>query len=84
MERYEELYSEYFHLYCDALVGTSERSQSPRSLLPLLKTQLHEYRLAILDPRAAQPFLRREAEMRRPTGDTQRLPTLGPRPGIRR
>jgi hypothetical protein len=80
MQRYEELYSEYFHLYCDSLVGTTEESQSQRALLPLLKQQLHEYRLAILDPRAAQPFLRRQAELRRPTGDTQRLQTLGSRP----
>jgi hypothetical protein len=41
-----------------------------------LKKQLNEYRWAILDPRRAQPFLRREAELRRPTGDTQKLPAL--------
>jgi hypothetical protein len=49
-------------------------------LLPLLKQQLQEYRLAILDPRAAQPFLRREADLRRATGDTQRLKSLSLRP----
>jgi hypothetical protein len=80
MQRYEELYNEYFHLYCNGLVGTTEESQSQRALLPLLKQELHAYRVAILDPRAAQPFLRREAELRRPTGDTQRLRTLASRP----
>jgi hypothetical protein len=83
MERYEELYSEYFDLYCSALIE-DESSGSQRALLPLLKQQLHEYRLAILDPRAAQPFLRREAELRRRTGDTQRFPALGTRPKDRR
>jgi hypothetical protein len=33
----------------------------------------------MLDPRRAQPFLRREAELRLATGDTQRLPALGSR-----
>jgi hypothetical protein len=52
--------------------------------LPLLKQQLNEYRWAILDPRRAQPFLRREAELRMPTGDTQRMPALRLRPKARR
>jgi len=79
MQRYEELYTEYFDIYCSALIEGDESSGSQRALLPLLKQQLHEYRLAIVAPRAAQPFLRREAELRRRTGDTQRLPDLGTR-----
>jgi hypothetical protein len=79
MQRYEELYTEYFHLYCNSLAGIGEDAESQQALLPLLKHQLNEYRLAILDPRAAQPFLRREADLRKPAGDTQRLPTLGSR-----
>ena len=78
MQRYEELYTEYFDLYCSSLTG-AEESESRLALLPLLKQQLHEYRLAILDPVRAQPFLRREAELRRRTGDTQRLPAVKPR-----
>ena len=77
---FRSLYTEYFDLYCASLIADPEDSGSQRALLPLLKRQLHEYRLAILDPRAAQPFLRREAELRRPTGDTQRLRSLGFRP----
>jgi hypothetical protein len=77
MFRYEELYCEYFDLYCRSLLGTPEETNSQRDLLPLLKHQLGEQRAAILDPRGAQTFLRREVALRRPTGDTQRLPSLG-------
>jgi hypothetical protein len=83
MQRYEELYTEYFNLYCGALIEGGGMPGS-EALLPLLKKQLHEYRLAILYPRAAQPFLRREADLRRPTGDTQRLPSLTSRSKVRR
>jgi hypothetical protein len=78
---YEALYAEYFTVYCNTLVETSDsRRVSQAALLPLLKMQLNEYRWAILDPRRAQPFLRREADLRIPTGDTQRLPSLGSGP----
>jgi len=41
MERYEELYTEYFDLYCSTLIGRAEgAANSQRSLLPLLKHQL--------------------------------------------
>jgi len=82
--QYEELYAEYFSIYCKNLVGSGETDPSVVALLPLLKKQLNEYRWAILDPRRAQPFLRREAELRRSTGDTMRLASLGSRlPGRR-
>jgi hypothetical protein len=81
MQRYEELYTEYFNVYCSTLVENPQSdAASQRALLPLLKMQLNEYRWAILDPRRAQPFLRREKELRKPTGDTQRLSALGSRP----
>jgi hypothetical protein len=79
MQRYEELYAEYFSLYCSTLGDGQPDKASEIPLLPLLKKQLNEYRWAILDPRRAQPFLRREAELRAPTGDTMRLPALGSR-----
>jgi hypothetical protein len=80
--QYEQLYTEYFNVYCSSLVATPDADAlSQQALLPLLKKQLNEYRWAILDPRRAQPFLRREVDLRRPTGDTQRLPTLNGRPG---
>jgi hypothetical protein len=84
MQQYEALYTEYFNVYCSMLGQASDGDAvSQQALLPLLKKQLNEYRWAILDPRRAQPFLRREAELRRPTGDTQRLPILGSRPKSR-
>jgi hypothetical protein len=77
MQYYEQLYAEYFTVYCNTLIEDPDsRAVSQSALLPLLKKQLNEYRWAILDPRRAQPFLRREADLRAPTGDTQRLPTL--------
>jgi hypothetical protein len=77
MQRYEELYSEYFDLYCRSLLGTLAEGESQSALLPLLKHQLGAQRAAVLDPRGAQAFLKREAALRRPAGDTQRLPSLG-------
>lgn len=79
MHRYEELYAEYFDLYCTTLIGgPGGLFDSRQSLLPLLKHQLNEWRAAILDPKRAQPFIRLDAELRRRTGDTQRLRSLGP------
>jgi hypothetical protein len=79
MQRYEELYTEYFDLYCAALIGDVEGTlNSQRSLLPLLKHQLEEWRAVILDPKRAQSLMRRDTELRRPTGDTQRMRSLGP------
>ena len=79
--RYEQLYREYFSVYCSRLIeDASADALSQQALLPLLKNQLNEYRWAILDPRRAQPFLRRETQLREPSGDTQRLPRLGGRP----
>jgi hypothetical protein len=77
MQRYEDLYAEYFDIYCRSLLGTLDEDGSRAALLPLLKHQLGVQRAAVLDPRGAQSFLKREAAMRRPTGDTQRLPSLG-------
>jgi hypothetical protein len=81
MQHYESLYSEYFDLYCSTLFpGEGLVSASERSLLPLLKHQLNEWRWIILNPRENLPRLNREREIRRPTGDTQKLPHLKVRP----
>jgi hypothetical protein len=50
------------------------------SLLPMLKHQLEECRLAIMNPRPAAEWMKREAELRKATGDTVRLPRLGGSP----
>jgi hypothetical protein len=81
MEHYENLYAEYFDLYCNTLFPAEGlESASERSLLPLLKHQLNEWRWIILNPRESLPRVTREREIRRSTGDTQKLPHLKGRP----
>jgi hypothetical protein len=75
------LYAEYFDLYCNTLFPADGlESACERSLLPLLKHQLNEWRWIILNPRESLPRVNREREIRRATGDTQRLPHLKGRP----
>lgn len=77
MHHYEKLYDEYFDMYCSTLFAADdEDSPSMRSLLPLLKHQLNEWRWMILNPRQALPRIKRESEIRLSTGDTQSLPIL--------
>jgi hypothetical protein len=78
MQQYENLYTEYFHLYASTLFPNEANleSNSVRSLLPLLKHQLSEWRYVILNPRAGLPRLKRESQIRVPLGDTQRMPAL--------
>jgi hypothetical protein len=73
MQRYEELYAEYFELYCRVNCAGPEDAPDPRhDLLPLLKRELNDWRRAIMKPRAELPRLLRDAELRRPSGDTQK------------
>jgi len=77
MEHYENLYTEYFDLYCSALLSPEDpQSVSERALLPLLKHQLNEWRWVILNPKQSLPHVRRESELRQALGDTQRMPKL--------
>jgi hypothetical protein len=81
MQHYESLYAEYFDLYCSTLFPQDGvESASERSLLPLLKHQLNEWRWIILNPQRSLPRVKRERDLRRATGDTQRLPQLKGRP----
>jgi hypothetical protein len=77
VQHYETLYAEYFDLYCNSLFPKNGvESASENSLLPLLKHQLNEWRWIVLNPLRTKTRLRRESEIRRPLGDTQRLRTL--------
>ncbi len=77
MQQYETLYAEYFSIYCATLFPLDNvPSESQGSLLPLLKHQINEWRWAILNPKQALPHVRRESELRRALGDTQRMPKL--------
>ena len=77
MQRYEALYSEYFQIYCgNFFADADDESAAQCALLPLLKAELDACRAAIMNPGPVRSRVVREADMRLPTGDTQRLPTL--------
>jgi hypothetical protein len=73
MRRYEELYKEYFRLFCEGTIIAGDSSASSRALLPYLKYQINEQRLAVLSMPRRTPSLLRDAALRRPTGDTEKL-----------
>ena len=80
LRMYEQWYSEYFRTFCDvALAETEEEKQATApmdALKPLLKYQLARARQAILDMPQMPADDWREARIRKPTGDTQKLRTL--------
>jgi hypothetical protein len=80
LQMYEERYAEYFHAFCEmSLAQTEEERQSSAptaALAPLLKLQVAEARQAILQMPQVPTEVWREAQIRKPTGDTQRLRAL--------
>lgn len=77
MHEYEALHTEYFQLFCDTYFGTNESESAPQTaLLPLLKLELDECRKIIMNPGEHLERQLRDAEARRPAGDTMRLPAL--------
>ena len=82
---YEQWYAEYFRAFCDvALAETEEEKRATAAmdaLRPLLKYQLAEARKAILAMPQMPAEDWREAQIRKPTGDTQRVRTLLSRAG---
>jgi hypothetical protein len=76
LARYEELYGEYFRAYCVATLGVAEETEAgaQRALLPFLKLQLEEQRRRLLRMPPLRPQVLAGPQLRRPTGDTQRLP----------
>jgi len=77
---YEERYRQYFRAFCDGELAESEDekilAESLDSLRPLLKYQLGEARQHILSMPVTSAREWREVEIRRPTGQTQRLRAL--------
>ena len=74
IRHYQALYAEYFQLFCHSHIGpTSAKTDPQTELLPLLKYQLEECRKAIMLPQPEHDWVRRETELRAPTGDTVRL-----------
>jgi hypothetical protein len=78
MRHYQALYAEYFQIFCRThFAPASTDTELQNELLPLLKHQLEECRKAIMHSQPQKEWLRREAELREPTGDTVRLPRPG-------
>ena len=73
--RYEDLYSEYFWAFCDVALAPEPDGGIAhlRALLPYLKHQVAEQRLALLALPRSKPSLLRETLLRQPTGDTVKL-----------
>ena len=80
---YQERYSDYFRVHCDVELAETEQEREAiepmRMLQPLLKKQLAEARHEILTMAYRPEKVWREVEIRRPTGDTVKLRTLGHR-----
>ena len=84
LEGYEALYSDYFQTYCHCALSqsTSEVVAAEAALLPYLKYELTQRRRAILMAPRITPETLRDAEIRRPTGDTVKLHALPLRSGV--
>jgi hypothetical protein len=80
---YQERYTDYFRVFCDVELADTEAEKQAvepmRQLQPLLKMQLAEARHEIRTMPYRPQKVWREVEIRRPTGDTVRLPALGSR-----
>jgi len=78
---YQERYTDFFRVHCDVELAESESEKQAvepmRLLQPLLKKQLTEARQEILSMAYRPEKVWREVEIRRPTGDTERLRALG-------
>ncbi len=78
---YQERYADYFRVFCDVELAETDAEKEAiepmRMLQPLLKLQLAEAREEILRMPYRPEKVWREVEIRRPTGDTARLRTLG-------
>lgn len=85
LQIYEQWYAEYFRAFCDCALAETDAEKlaaAPmEALKPLLKHQLLEAREAILQmpQKPNKPW--REVQIRKSTGDTQKLRVLFPIPG---
>jgi hypothetical protein len=80
MQLYQEWYSDYFRVFCDVeLAETEDEKQAlapVEALKPLLKHRLREARDAILRLPQVPSTVWREVELRKATGETQKLRRL--------
>jgi len=77
LQVYEQRYADYFRVYCDEALAESEKEKFSAALMqelkPLLIHQLAEARQAILEMPQNPSRHWREVQIRRATGDTQKL-----------
>lgn len=77
MQLYQEWYSDYFRVFCDVELAETEEEKEAlapaEALKPLLKYRLREAREAILKLPQVPSTVWREVELRRATGETQKL-----------
>jgi hypothetical protein len=77
MRRYQTLYMEYFRAFGVFTCGREGRAATvSQRLLPLMKRQLADLRRALLEYPLHVDWLQREADLRKPTGDTQKFRRL--------
>jgi hypothetical protein len=80
LQIYEQWYAEYFRAYCDGALAETEEEKlavaAMEELKPLLKHQLTEARQAILQMPQKPAKDWREVQIRKSTGDTQKLRVL--------
>ena len=80
MQLYKEWYTDYFRVFCDVALAETEDERSMlapvEALKPLLKHRLREARDAILAMPEVPTSIWREVEIRRATGETQKLRRL--------
>ena len=80
LQLYEEWYSEYFRVFCDVELAATDAEKlalAPlEALKPLLKYRLKEARDSILALPQVPATVWREVEIRRATGETQKLRRL--------
>jgi len=80
MQLYKEWYTDYFRVFCDVALAESEDEKAmlapTEALKPLLKLRLREARDAILAMPEVPTSVWREVEIRRATGETQKLRRL--------
>ena len=80
MQLYAEWYADYFRLFCDTALAETEEEKLAvgplEALKPLLKLRLREARDAILALPQVPSTVWREVEIRRATGETQKLRRL--------
>jgi hypothetical protein len=80
MQLYAQWYADYFRVFCDVALAETEEEKlalAPlEALKPLLKYRLREARDAILELPQVPSTVWREVELRKATGETQKLRRL--------